>query len=41
MPATTEFDNNEKVDKIVGYLDVEDAVKLWTLFTCVLSATGE
>ena len=28
MPATTEFDNNEKVDKIVGYLDIEDAVKL-------------
>lgn len=28
MPATTEFERNEKVDKIVGYLDVEEAVKL-------------
>lgn len=28
MPATTEFDNNEKVDKIVGYLNIEEAVKL-------------
>ena len=28
MPATTEFDRNEKVDKIVGYLDIQEAVKL-------------
>jgi hypothetical protein len=28
MPATTEFDRVEKVDKIVGYLDVEEAIKL-------------
>lgn len=28
MPATTEFENNNKVDKIVGYLDIEEAVKL-------------
>jgi hypothetical protein len=28
MPATTEFDRNEKVDKIVGYMDIEEAVKL-------------
>ena len=28
MPATTEFDRNEKVDKIVGYLAIEEAVKL-------------
>jgi hypothetical protein len=29
MPATTEFENTDKVDKIVGYLDIEEAVKLW------------
>ena len=28
MPATTEFERTEKVDKIVGYLDIDDAVKL-------------
>ena len=28
MPATTEFDNTDKVEKIVGYLDIEEAVKL-------------
>jgi hypothetical protein len=28
MPATTEFERLEKVDKIVGYLDVEEAIKL-------------
>jgi hypothetical protein len=28
MPATTEFDSTEMVDKIVGYLDIEEAVKL-------------
>jgi hypothetical protein len=28
MPATTEFDNTTKVDKIVGFLDTEEAVKL-------------
>ena len=28
MPATTEFDNTEKVEKLVGYLAIEDSVKL-------------
>ena len=28
MPATTEFENVNKVEKIVGYLDVEEAVRL-------------
>jgi len=28
MPATTEFARNNKVDKLVGYLPIEEAVKL-------------
>mgnify|MGYP000157893424 CR=1 FL=1 len=28
MPATTEFDRVEKVEKLVGYLPIEEAVKL-------------
>jgi hypothetical protein len=28
MPATTEFENNTKVEKVVGYLDVDEAVRL-------------
>jgi hypothetical protein len=28
MPATSEFANKSKVDKLVGYLDIEEAVKL-------------
>ena len=28
MPATTEFENTNKINKIVGYLDIEEAVKL-------------
>jgi hypothetical protein len=28
MPATTEFDRAEKVDKLVGYLPIEEAVQL-------------
>jgi hypothetical protein len=28
MPATTEFSRNQKVTKLVGYLDIEEAVKL-------------
>lgn len=27
MPVTTEFSNRSKVDKLVGYLDIEEAVK--------------
>jgi hypothetical protein len=29
MPATTEFDRVEKVEKLVGYLPIEEAVQLW------------
>jgi hypothetical protein len=28
MPATTEFSRNTKIDKLVGYLPIEEAVKL-------------
>ena len=28
MPATTEFSRNNKIDKLVGYLPIEEAVKL-------------
>ena len=28
MPATTEFDNNDKKYKLVGYLPIEEAVQL-------------
>ena len=28
MPATTEFSRNNKIDKLVGYLPVEEAVQL-------------
>jgi hypothetical protein len=28
MPATTEFSRNQKITKLVGYLDIEEAVKL-------------
>lgn len=28
LPATTEFDRIEKVDKLVGYLPIEEAVQL-------------
>jgi hypothetical protein len=28
MPATSEFANKSKVNKLVGYLDIEEAVKL-------------
>jgi hypothetical protein len=28
MPATTEFDNVDKVEKVVGYLPIEEAIKL-------------
>jgi hypothetical protein len=28
LPATTEFDRAEKVDKLVGYLPIEEAVQL-------------
>jgi hypothetical protein len=28
MPATSEFSNKSKVNKLVGYLDIEEGVKL-------------
>ena len=28
MPATTEFENQDKKEKLVGYLQIEEAVKL-------------
>lgn len=28
MPATTEFENENKIDKLVGYLPIEEAVRL-------------
>jgi hypothetical protein len=28
MPATTEFENNATVEKVVGFLDIQEAVKL-------------
>ncbi len=31
MPATTEFDRVEKVNKLVGYLPIEEAVQLWRM----------
>ena len=31
LPATTEFDRVEKVDKLVGYLPIEEAVQLWRM----------
>jgi hypothetical protein len=31
MPATSEFENQEKVSKSVGYLSIEEAVQLWSM----------
>ena len=28
MPATTEFEDTDKVEKVVGYLPIEEAIKL-------------
>ena len=28
MPVTTEFENQEKITKSVGYLDIEEGIKL-------------
>jgi hypothetical protein len=28
MPVTSEFDNRSKIEKLVGYLDIEEAIKL-------------
>jgi hypothetical protein len=35
MPVTTEFENQEKITKSVGYLDIEEAIKLWFMITDV------
>jgi hypothetical protein len=37
MPATTEFSRSNKVSKLVGYLPIEEAVKLWSMTTSVAS----
>ena len=29
LPATTEFENTQKVVKSVGYLNIKDGIKLW------------
>jgi hypothetical protein len=29
LPATTDFENKEKVDKIVGFVNIEKGVRLW------------
>jgi hypothetical protein len=31
MPVSTEFDNKDKIYKLVGYLDINEAVKLWSI----------
>ena len=28
MPVTSEFDNRSKIEKLVGYLDIEEAIQL-------------
>ena len=28
MPATSEFDNRSEIEKLVGYFDIEEAIKL-------------
>jgi hypothetical protein len=35
MPATSEFSRSNKVSKLVGYLPIEEAVKLWCSMTIV------
>jgi hypothetical protein len=37
MPATTEFARNKKIDKLVGYLPIDEAVQLWTTITSAIS----
>jgi hypothetical protein len=31
MPASTDFINRAKVPKLVGYLLLEDAIRLWSM----------
>jgi hypothetical protein len=31
MPATTEFSRSNKVSKLVGYISIEEAVRLWCM----------
>ena len=40
MPATSEFENQQKVAKSVGYLSIEEAVKLWIQFMYALIVAG-
>ena len=32
MPATTEFSRSQKITKLVGYLDINEAVKIWKMY---------
>ena len=41
MPATSEFENQQKVAKSVGYLSIEEAVKLWIQFMYALIVAGK
>ena len=38
LPATTEFEKIGKVDKLVGYLPIEEAVQLWSMSMSVQGA---
>jgi hypothetical protein len=38
MPATTEFARSNKVSKLVGYLPIEEAVRLWCMTIVALIA---
>ena len=29
LPKTTDFEDNEKIEKIVGFVNIEDGVRLW------------
>lgn len=29
LPTTTDFENNDKTDKIVGFVNIEEGVRLW------------
>jgi hypothetical protein len=39
MPVSTEFENKDKVYKLVGYLDINEAVKLWSVIIAVFGMT--
>jgi hypothetical protein len=39
MPVSTEFENKDKIYKLVGYLDINEAVKLWSVIIAVFGMT--